>query len=175
MSRRAIRAEERALEAYARLVRASDLVVARVERALLGEPGARGLSYSQLVLLQTVRRSGPLHQQDLGAKLVRSKANVTSLLDGLQRAGLVRRERNAADRRYVAVHLTPAGEAMVDALQPAFARAVTTALGVLDDDDQERLGRLARKLAKGIRAQTNAAIAAGGPAPEPVAAAPDDG
>jgi len=175
MTHKRAKAEERALDAYARLVRASDLAVSRAERALLGEPAARGLSYSQIVLLQTLRRTGPLHQHDLGTKLVRSKANVTALIDGLQRAGLVHRERNASDRRYVAVHLTPAGEATVDAVYPAHAGAVMEAMTVLSNDEQERLARLCRKLAKGLRARAKAlaapAIGDASPAaeqPEPV-------
>ena len=160
MSKRGGKAEQRALDAYARLTRAADLLVARSERALLASaPGARRLSHAQLMLLATLRRTGPLHQHDLGAKLVRSKANVTALIDGLQRAGLVHRERNATDRRYVAVHLTPAGEAMVDAVYPAHADAIVDALTVLSNDEQERLARLCRKLAKGLRAQAKAASA----------------
>jgi hypothetical protein len=42
-------------------------------------------------------------------------------------------------------------------------RAIGTAMAVLSGDDQERLARLCRKLAKGIRAQVRAA-AAGAPA-----------
>ena len=148
------------MDAYARLTRASDLLVARAERALLAPVSSgRRLSHSQLMLLATLRRTGPLHQHDLGAKLVRSKANVTALIDGLQRAGLVHRERNTEDRRYVAVHLTTEGEALVDAVHPTHARAVIAAMTVLSEDEQERLARLCRKLAKGLRAQAKAASA----------------
>jgi MarR family 2-MHQ and catechol resistance regulon transcriptional repressor len=123
------------------------------------------------MLLATLRRTGPLHQHDLGTKLVRSKANVTALIDGLQRAGLVHRERNATDRRYVAVHLTPAGELALDAVYPAHAGAVADALLVLSNDEQERLARLCRKLAKGMRAQARASAAPGvADAAEPVGA-----
>jgi hypothetical protein len=60
VSKRGGKAEQRALDAYARLTRAADLLVARSERALLASaPGARRLSHAQLMLLATLRRAGP--------------------------------------------------------------------------------------------------------------------
>ena len=58
------------------------------------------------------RRGEPLTAGRLGAALDLSSGAVTALVDRLERAGHVARARDAADRRKVLLHYSPAGMAL---------------------------------------------------------------
>jgi MarR family 2-MHQ and catechol resistance regulon transcriptional repressor len=138
-------AEVRALDAYIKLTRAAESVTAR----LSGLWAAAGLTEGQFGALEALYHLGPLVQRDLAAKLLRSGGNVTLVIDNLEKRGLVRRERDADDRRRITVHLTAAGRRLIRRLFPRHAAAVAAELGVLTAAEQEDLGRLCRKLGLG--------------------------
>ena len=144
-------ADVRALDAFIKLVRASGSVLTRTGRHLATE----GLTVGQFGILETLLHLGPLHQCELARKHLQSGGNVTMIVDNLERAGLVRRERHAADRRYVRVCLTPAGQARITALFPEHVRQVREQMDVLSPDELDQLGRLCRKL--GLHAAAEAA------------------
>ncbi len=134
--------EIRALNAFIKLARAAGSVLARTGRPL----AATGLTASQFGVLETLLHLGPLHQCDLARKHLQSGGNITMIVDNLERAGFVRRERLAADRRYVRVLLTEAGRARIEEIFPAQVRHIQAAMSVLSPAEQEELGRLCRKL-----------------------------
>lgn len=147
-------AEVRALDAFIKLVRAAGSVVGCTS----GPITAHGLTVGQFGVLETLLHLGPLHQCELARKHLQSGGNITMIVDNLEKAGLVRRERLAADRRYVRVHLTEAGRERISAVLPAHVRVIVDKLAVLSDDEQEELGRLCRKLGLGAgQAEVNEA------------------
>ena len=82
--------EKRALDAYIKLRRAANTLSA-LEAAALRE--AR-LTESQFGVLEALYHLGPLRQTDLASKLLCSAGNLTTVVDNLERDGLV--ERSAA-------------------------------------------------------------------------------
>jgi MarR family 2-MHQ and catechol resistance regulon transcriptional repressor len=135
-------AEVRALDAYIKLTRATSAVGARLQPGL-----ARvGLTPTQLGVLEALLHLGPLGQRVLADKLLMSGGNVTTVVDNLERRGLVRRERRGDDRRNVTVHLTPPGRRLIASIFPAHVRAIVDAFSGLSAAEQETLGRLAKKL-----------------------------
>jgi MarR family transcriptional regulator, 2-MHQ and catechol-resistance regulon repressor len=134
--------EVRALDAYIKLMRAAGSVNARLERRL----EARGLTENQFGVLEVLLHLGPLAQHVLGSKLFTSRGNITVIVDNLERRGLVRRERGATDRRYITVHLTDPGRALIERLFPDHVAAIVAEFSALTPAEQERLGALCRKL-----------------------------
>ena len=137
--------EIRALNTFIKLVRAAGSVVARASRPLANH----GLTDGQFGVLETLLHLGPIHQCDLARKHLQSGGNITMIVDNLERAGLVRRERSPEDRRYVQVHLTEAGRERIQAIFPGHAAAITEQMSVLTAGEQEELARLCRKLGLG--------------------------
>jgi len=131
-----------ALAAYVKLLRASRAVLARVEKRLAAE----GLTLTQLGVLEAVLHRGPLTQRQLGRKVLTSPGNLTDVLDKMEKRGLVRRLRDAADRRMVRVDLTDAGRSLVEQLFPLHAGDIAAAMSGLDSADLRRLGDLLRTL-----------------------------
>ena len=134
--------DARALDAFIKLVRASGSVVGRTSRHLAAE----GLTVGQFGILETLLHLGPLHQCELARKHLQSGGNVTMIVDNLERAGLVRRERHAGDRRYVRVSLTDAGRERIATLFPAHVRHLRAQMDALTPAELDELGRLCRKL-----------------------------
>lgn len=140
--------ERRVLDAYVKLSRALATVDAAVHRPL----GAVGLTASRFGALEALWHLGPLNQRDLGRKILKSSGNVTVVVEGLERDGLVARERDAGDRRNVIVSLTDAGRARIEAVYPAHVQRIVAAFTPLAHDDVARLADLAKAL--GTRSTT---------------------
>jgi MarR family 2-MHQ and catechol resistance regulon transcriptional repressor len=136
------------LRAYVKLLRAGKAVLARVEPRL----AAAGLTATQLGVLEAILHKGPLTQRELGRKVLTSAGNMTDVLDKLEARGLVCRTRSPRDRRIVSVALTPAGQALIEALFPRHARDIAAAMAGLSCEELRLLGGLLRKL--GLAAAT---------------------
>ncbi len=123
----------------------------RSVNALLGQTNPMlqrefGLTESQLAVLEAVYHLGPLCQGELGQKILRSGSNVTTVVDNLERNGLVRRQRDAHDRRMQIVHLTNQGRTVIAAALPGHVGRITSLISVLSCEEQQELGRICKKL-----------------------------
>ncbi|AZI43624.1 MarR family transcriptional regulator [Deinococcus psychrotolerans] len=148
--------ERAALDAYIKLWRASHLVEMQANRHL-----ARfDLTTSQFGVLEAVYHLGPLSQQALAKKILRSSGNLTMVIDNLEKTQLVRRERNQQDRRVMIVSLTPAGRELIAQVLPPHVRGVVGVFDSLSKDELAQLSSLTRKLGLALsagKAQTGAA------------------
>ena len=133
----------RALDAYIKLMRAAESVIVRVHRAT-----DCGLTVSQFGVMEALLHLGPMHQRMLGAKLLKSGGNVTMVIDNLERRQLVERRRDLQDRRFVTVHLTDAGKALISDVFPRHVGSIQAALAVLTSEEQAELARLCRKIGR---------------------------
>ena len=136
------KAETRALRTYVKLMRAAESVTARTHRHLY----SMDLTISQFAVLEALYQLGPLFQKEIGQKILRSSGNITMVIDNLEKNGLVRRERNEADRRFFIVHLTDKGYNLIDKIFPSHAAVIAEDLAVLTAAEQDALGRLCKKL-----------------------------
>lgn len=136
--------EIRALNAFVALERAAESVEAATQTEIMR---AR-LTQSQFGVLEALLHLGPLCAKDLAKKLLRSKGNLTLVLENLEKAGLIGRERSAKDRRFVTVELTKKGRRLTSGMFPRHAAVITRAFSVLTEVEQEELRRLCRKLGK---------------------------
>jgi DNA-binding MarR family transcriptional regulator len=75
-----------------------------------------------------------------------SSRNVTGLVDTLERAGLVRREQDPADRRAVLVRITEAGHAWVADFREPARRAMGALFNGFTEDETNRLRDLCLRL-----------------------------
>ena len=85
--------ERRALDLFVKFMRASDSVRARLEPTLLQV----GLTGPQFGILEALLYLGPTNPSTLAAKRLVTRGNITSLLNVLERDGLVRRTASPSD------------------------------------------------------------------------------
>src|SRR4051812_30922531 len=101
--------DRRALDAYIALMRAAESVTTRAHGHLSGAK----LTVGQFAALEALHHLGPLRTTDLARKVLRSPGNMTTVLDNLERSGLVRREQERSDRRCTTVSITARGGALM--------------------------------------------------------------
>jgi len=139
------RAEMRTLNTFIKLTRCTNSLLARLaERNTIGD-----LTYSQFAVLEALYHLGHMTQGEVGSKILKSTSNITTVIDNLERAGFVRRERDAKDRRVIHIHLTEAGLGKIEAVFPGHVAALVEEFNVLSASEQQTLGELCKKLGKG--------------------------
>jgi DNA-binding MarR family transcriptional regulator len=126
-----------AAEVAANLAQVSSALVAQVERP---PREAHGLSASAFQTLAILDGAGePLPGHVIAERLLVSSASMTSLVDTLERRGLVERRPHPTDRRKVLIHLTPEAQRIVDQQLPAIHAVITKAISTLPESDREHL------------------------------------
>src|SRR3954470_2052010 len=152
-------ADALATECFVNLWRAAELLVGLHNRHTLDR---YQLSPSARDVLAVVEGAGqPLEPSVIADRLVVTTGSMTSLLDNLQKRGLIRRLPHPDDRRKLLVDITPEARAVVDELLPALHAREREVIGAaLTATEQRTLLRYLAKL------QQAAADAQSAPAPE---------
>ena len=102
---------------------------------------ACGVSGAQVWALAAVRDQPGLKVSELARAMSIHASTASNLLDKIETAGLVRRERSSTDQRVVQLYLTEAGVArLADAPEP-LTGLLPHALGQLPDDALDRLNQ----------------------------------
>lgn len=135
-------AEKRALDAYIKLRRAVNALGLREN----GVMRAAGLTESQFGALEALLHLGPLCQHELAGKVLKSAGNMTTVVDNLERRGLVERRRDGEDRRVVTVQLTDSGRDLVREVFPRVVEVLVDAFSALSATEQQQLAVLCRRL-----------------------------
>lgn len=137
-----------AFAAWWHLARAYHSLAGRVNRFF----EERGITGAQFGVLRCLADAGPsgLMLSDLSRHLMVTCGNITGVVDRLEQAGYLQRERQPDDRRVVVARLTPKGSALYADLMPAYEVLVTGLLSMLPAEDQDALSRLSRDLHVGL-------------------------
>lgn len=132
----------RAQEAVIALMRTASVVSRRYAR--LVEP--YGLSLAQYNVLRILRGAGDegLPTLAIRDRMIDEGSTVTRLLDKLEQAGFVARDRSRPDRRQVLCRITAPGEALLTQLDPTMDSADTETMAVLNE---AQLAQLIERLA----------------------------
>ncbi len=108
-------------------------------RAVDGRLQVYGLTEATwLPLLRIARSDTPMRQNELAASLLLDGSSVVRLLDALERAGLIERCEDRADRRAKSLVLTARGRRTVDQVERVSQAIRDVVLGEVPDKD---LGR----------------------------------
>lgn len=107
------------------------------------------LSPGEFQVLCSLEWAGPPHRSTPGKLAKRSDLSsgaMTNRLDGLERAGFIRRLPDPEDRRGIVVELTAEGEKAWEAALAATAAKESFVASALDEDEKEQLNSLLRRL-----------------------------
>jgi DNA-binding MarR family transcriptional regulator len=118
-----------------RLIRA----LGRHKALVAGELERHGLHLGQEFYLAQLWRQDGITSADLAARTGVSAPAVTKVVSGLERAGLVRRERDPSDARLVRVWMTDAGNALREPVTAIWYGAERAFWGGLTEEDRTRI------------------------------------
>ena len=141
MNRETTAAATSRAELARRASEALDRVACAADRRLERHAGGYGLSDAKLEVLEVLcccsDRRACLHA--LGDELGVTRPNVTKLVDGLERGGLVERLPHPSDRRMVQAHVTRDGLQVAERALPGRAELMERLWDALEDDELAQL------------------------------------
>ncbi|HYQ71541.1 MAG TPA: MarR family transcriptional regulator [Gammaproteobacteria bacterium] len=137
--------DEKTVQSWARLVRAQQLLLERVE-ADLKQGGLPPLRWYDVLL--ELHRSEPdgLRQYEISEAVLLNKYNVSRLLDRLEREGLIDRYTCESDGRGAQVRITASGKDLLKRMWKVYGIAITEHFA--RHFTQSELSRLALLLCK---------------------------
>ena len=138
--------ENLALSAWIKLARSYKSVFKIIKPTMI----KNNLSRSQFGVLELLLHLGPMSQKNISDKLLRSSGNIVKVIDNLEKNSLVRREPIKTDRRANQIVLTELGRQVIISIFPNHVNKIVKAFSVLSKDEQVELGRLCKKLGKGL-------------------------
>ena len=115
-----------------------------VQRHLAQVVETQGITIQQYNVLRILRGAGDAGLPTLAIRdrMVEEAAGITRLLDKLESAGHVVRERSTPDRRQVLCHITAKGVSLIDSLDKPMDAANRRSSAMLDDGEQQQLVEL---------------------------------
>jgi DNA-binding MarR family transcriptional regulator len=127
-------------QAHLQLMRTAEVLGAGLGDLL----AAHGLSGKQYNILRALRRGGPegLTVSEIAAQMTDPRADMTRLLDRLERDGRIVRAHDRTDRRIVRSTLTDAGQALLAALDGPVIGEHCRRLGHMTADELRLLAQL---------------------------------
>jgi DNA-binding MarR family transcriptional regulator len=104
------------------------------------------------VLVQLEEVGGACRMTELAQRILASKSGLTRVIDRMEEAGLVRRERPKDDRRVILVLITPAGQEALHAARTVHRRGIQEHfVQHLDGRDLTALQRTFAKVSEHVR------------------------
>lgn len=138
--------DETAVETHISVSNTYAAVMNAFGRCLEGNGETRGHGRNRILRLIYLSRPERLAQGEIGRELSVTSANVTYLIDGLVRDGLVERVVNPVDRRVTFVELTPSGEELVQRLIPVIGEFMAAVSKELRREERVTLNDLLNRL-----------------------------
>ena len=130
-------ASRSASEVAVNLARTQLALISEIERPARESNDLSASAFQALAILDGAGEPLPGHV--IAERLLISSASTTSLVDTLERRGLVERQPHPTDRRKVLVNLTTAGQRVVDQQLPALHAVIAQAISTLSEPDRQHL------------------------------------
>jgi DNA-binding MarR family transcriptional regulator len=123
---------EQVLISLRQIIRAIDLHSKRLERE-------SGLTGPQLLVLQLIRNSQEVTSGVIARNVSLSQATVTSILDRLERKGMIIRERSRNDKRKVMIKLKEQGSKALEKAPALLQESFIQRFNLLEDWEQSQI------------------------------------
>jgi MarR family transcriptional regulator, 2-MHQ and catechol-resistance regulon repressor len=111
-----------------------------------------GLTPPQYLVMRSIgtAESGKLTMSEIGKQMVVTYANVTTIVDNLEKRGYVIRVRDSVDRRCIMVELTAPGLRLFDKIHTSHVRVIEKLMSVLSQQELAKLMEYTAKLKKKV-------------------------
>ena len=121
----------------------------------LNQFGLTDVQFNLMMLLQHQSNpEGGLSQAQLSSMMLVNRANITALIDRMEKSGLVERTTMPMDRRYNIIKLTERGVKMLVKIEPLYTEEVDRIMDVLMESEQKRLISMLEKIRSNIKIGT---------------------
>ncbi len=131
-----------ALELWEKLSKAYD----KLRRVQSKQMFEKKLTAPQFGVLEILSRTGPVPLKKISQEMMVTGANITCVVDNLEKEGFVRRIPSKEDRRVILADLTSTGKNKIETIMPEYSENISSVTSVLTENEQKELTRLLSKL-----------------------------
>jgi len=129
------------------VIRADKAVVRAVAQAL----APLGMKIHHLDILTNLYRHPGLSQLELANRLLVTRSNMTMVLPQMAKAGWLRREADARDKRVTRLYLTDKGEAALYPALEAYQGIIDRVLSLSSEAECDQMGEVMRRVAEELK------------------------
>jgi MarR family 2-MHQ and catechol resistance regulon transcriptional repressor len=130
------------LELWEKLSKVNDKIRKVQARQMFEEK----LTTPQFGVLEILYKRGPLPLKKISDEMMVTGANITCVVDNLEKENLVRRIPSKEDRRVIHAELTPQGKNKIDSIYPAYTKNIAEMFSLLSESEQKELLKLLSKI-----------------------------
>jgi DNA-binding MarR family transcriptional regulator len=114
--------------------------------------GVTDVQFNLMMLLRYQGdESGGLSQVELSRMMLVNRANVTALIDRMERGGLVIRSSVPGDRRAKSIHLTEEGTGLLLEVEEKYKSEIAGIMDALESEEIEQLVEMLEKIRTNLR------------------------
>jgi MarR family 2-MHQ and catechol resistance regulon transcriptional repressor len=137
-----LKKEEQVLDLYGLVAKAHD----KLKKVHAKNLGSEKLTTPQFGVLDVLMKKGPIPLKKISDELMVTGANITCVMDNLEKEDLVRRVHSKSDRRVINAELTPKGKQKLEKIYPEHVKSLNDYSKKLNDAELKQLASLLEKL-----------------------------
>ncbi|MBI1937395.1 MAG: MarR family transcriptional regulator [Ignavibacteriales bacterium] len=130
-----------ALQLLDRVSKAGD----KYRKLLAKQMYGRKMTSPQFGVLEILNRLGTVPLKKISEEMMVTGANITCVVDNLEKEGFVKRIHSKEDRRVVYAELTNSGKNKLNQIMPEYLESLVDITNKLSEDEQNRLINLLEK------------------------------
>jgi len=130
------------LELWEKLSKVNDKIRKVQARQMFEEK----LTAPQFGVLEILYKRGPLPLKKISDEMMVTGANITCVVDNLEKENLVKRVPSKEDRRVIHAELTPDGKNKIDSIYPSYTKNIAEIFSSLSASEQKELLKLLSKI-----------------------------
>jgi len=120
--------------------------------AFFGPFGLTDVQFNLMGLLHYESgKEGGLSQAQISDMMLVNRANITSLVDRMENAGLVTRTAHSKDRRFNIIKLTSKGKKLFTKVEPHYIEQVHKVMASLDESELKKLMAMLEKVRRTLQ------------------------
>lgn len=113
--------------------------------------GLTDVQFNILMLLANqAGQSGGLTQAQIGEMMLVNRANVTALVDRMEKAALVERAASANDRRSNLIKMTGKGKRLFDKVEPLYYKEIEQLMAGINAAEQKKINSILERIRAGL-------------------------
>jgi len=133
---------EMALQVLEKLSKAHDKFRKVQSKQMYGEK----LTAPQFGVLEILQKTGPIPLKKISEEMMVTGANITCVVDNLEKENFVKRIHSKEDRRVILAELTSNGKTKLEQIMPQYVDNMATVTSPLSEGEQKQLLSLLDKL-----------------------------
>jgi len=106
----------------------------------------QNLTAPQFGVMEVLNRLGSVPLKKVSEELMVTGANITCVVDNLEKEEFVKRVPSKEDRRVILAELTPKGKEKLDQIWPDYVKNMSSVTSVLNEQEQKELLKLLEKI-----------------------------